>query len=73
MLLLILQPPHFPPPMSDNLTILSVNMNRQNAALTVLLKTTKADILLVQEPWWGTLVPGRSDKDPEGLEVRRTC
>jgi hypothetical protein len=51
---------------SDRLLILSVNMNRSNFKLTSLLQSTSADCVLVQEPWWGSLVPRHSDTDPEG-------
>jgi hypothetical protein len=51
---------------SAHLQILSVNMNRSNFKLTSLLQTTAADCILVQEPWWGNLVPRRSDIDPDG-------
>jgi endonuclease/exonuclease/phosphatase (EEP) superfamily protein YafD len=61
--------PPSPPPddmRHDKLHILSVNMNRSNFKLTSLLQSTTADCLLVQEPWWGTLIPQRSDTDPDG-------
>jgi Endonuclease-reverse transcriptase len=51
---------------SDRLLILSVNMNCSNFKLTALLQSTPADCVLVQEPWWGSLVPRRSDTDPDG-------
>jgi Endonuclease-reverse transcriptase len=50
---------------SDSLHILSVNMNRSNFKLTSLLQSSFADCILVQEPWWGPLVPKRSDTDPD--------
>ena len=59
--------------MQDNIYILSANMNRQPDALTSLLETTDADILLIQEPSWGRLVPKKSDTDPDGIEVKGTC
>jgi Endonuclease-reverse transcriptase len=52
--------------MRDTFTILSANMNRSNDKLTALLETTDATCLLIQEPWWGSLVPRRSDTDPDG-------
>jgi hypothetical protein len=52
--------------MSDKLNILSVNMNCSNYKLISLLNTASADCLLVQEPWWGSLVPHQSDMDPGG-------
>jgi endonuclease/exonuclease/phosphatase (EEP) superfamily protein YafD len=48
------------------LQIVSVNINRSNFKLTSLLQTSTADCILVQEPWWGNLVPRRSDTDPDG-------
>jgi Reverse transcriptase (RNA-dependent DNA polymerase)/Endonuclease-reverse transcriptase len=51
---------------SARLHILSVNMNRSNFKLASLLQTTSADCILVQEPWWGHLIPRRSDTDPDG-------
>jgi hypothetical protein len=49
-----------------SLNILSVNMNRSNHKLISLLESTSADCILVQEPWWGSLVPRRSNTDPDG-------
>jgi endonuclease/exonuclease/phosphatase (EEP) superfamily protein YafD len=62
------KPLHPPPDETrlDKLHILSVNMNRSNFKLTSLLQSTTADCLLVQEPWWGALIPQRSDTDPDG-------
>jgi Reverse transcriptase (RNA-dependent DNA polymerase)/Endonuclease-reverse transcriptase len=51
---------------SDRLHIISVNMNRSNFKLTSLLQTTSANCVLVQEPWWGNLIPRHSDTDPDG-------
>jgi Endonuclease-reverse transcriptase len=51
---------------SKCLHILSVNMNRSNFKLASLLQTTTADCILVQEPWWGNLIPSHSDTDPKG-------
>jgi hypothetical protein len=53
--------------------ILLANMNRQHAALITLLQTTDASILLIQEPWWGHLVPKPSDTDKDGIKVKGTC
>ena len=58
--------------MSEHLTILSVNVNRSLVTLTALLETSIADILLIQEPYWGPLVPRRSDTDPDGTPVTGT-
>jgi len=46
-----------------------VNMNRQSALTHSLLQTSTADILIIQEPWIGTVQIGRSDSDPLGLEI----
>jgi len=35
--------------------ILSINMNRQSPLTHTLLQTTTADIILIQEPWIGTV------------------
>jgi hypothetical protein len=51
---------------SEKLNILSINMNRSNFKLVSLLETTIADCVLIQEPWWGTLVPRCSDYNPKG-------
>jgi hypothetical protein len=52
--------------MHDNLTIRSANMNRSNHKLITLLETSDTTCLLIQEPWWGPLVPHHSDTDPDG-------
>jgi Endonuclease-reverse transcriptase/Reverse transcriptase (RNA-dependent DNA polymerase) len=54
------------------LHILSVNMNRSNYKLISLLQSSSADCILVQEPWWGNLVPQRSDHDPDGVQTLGT-
>ena len=59
--------------MQDNLLIISANVNRQPSALITILETTDASILLIQEPSWGRLIPKKSDKDPEGIEVHGMC
>jgi Endonuclease-reverse transcriptase len=58
--------------MSKHLTILSVNVNRSLVILMALLETSTADILMTQEPYWGPLVPHRSDIDPDGTKVTGT-
>ena len=63
---------HGPISMSHDLLILSVNINRQPNALTTILETTDANILLIQKPSWGRLVPKKSNTDPEGLKVKGT-
>ena len=52
--------------------IMSVNINRQSALTHALLQTSTADILIIQEPWIGTVQIGRSDSDPAGLKVPGT-
>ena len=57
--------------MSDTpITIVSVNMWRWNLLLIAFLQATVADIVLVQEPWFGHLIPLHSDTDPDGEMVR---
>jgi len=51
-------------------TIVSVNMRRRNPLFIAFLQATHADIVMVQEPWFGRLVPSRSDTNPDGDEVR---
>lgn len=52
--------------------ILSANMNQQHAALMTLLQTINASILLIQEPWWGHLVPKCSDTNKDGVKTKGT-
>src|SRR6267142_2780596 len=66
----LLASPHSPVSMSDNLTILSVNVRKNHRDLEAILESTLADIILVQEPSWVRLVPLRSDTDPLGDETR---
>jgi len=57
--------------MSDTpITIVSVNMWRWNLLLIAFLQATVVDIVLVQEPWFGHLIPLHSDTDPDGEMVR---
>jgi endonuclease/exonuclease/phosphatase family metal-dependent hydrolase len=50
--------------------ILFVNMRRRNAATHSLLNTnSKADIIMVQEPWYDRISTARSDTDPEGVDI----
>ena len=57
--------------MSDTpITIVSVNMWRWNPLMIAFLQATPADIVMVQEPWFGHLIPARSDTDPDGEQVR---
>jgi hypothetical protein len=43
--------------MSNSLTIMSVNVNQSLVTLMAVLASSPAHILLVQEPFWGPLVP----------------
>jgi len=52
------------------ISIVSVNMRRQNPLFIAFLQATSADIVMVQEPWFGHLIPSRSDSNPNGDEVR---
>jgi hypothetical protein len=52
--------------MPEIFTILSANMNWSNYKLISLLETTDASCLLIQEPWWGPLVPLCLDSNPNG-------
>ena len=54
-------------PSLHSLTIASVNANCNHTITSSLLQCSHAHILLVQEPSWVTLVPGRSDSDPDGV------
>jgi len=49
--------------------IMSVNMNRQSHLTHSLLQTCTADIILIQEPWVGTVATARSDSDPLGNAI----
>ena len=51
------------------LQITLVNVNRQSYLTHILLQTSTADILLVQEPWIGTIQTACSDTDPLGTAV----
>ena len=51
------------------LQIMSVNVNKQSFLTHSLLQTCTADILLIQEPWIGTVQTARSDTDPLGTAV----
>jgi len=58
--------------MSDTpITIVSVNMQKRNPLMIAFLQATSADIVLVQEPWFGHLIPLCSDSDPDGEVVHR--
>src|SRR5260221_28936 len=49
--------------------IMSVNMNRQSLLTHALLQMLTADIILIQEPWIGTILTARSDLDPLGTPI----
>ena len=51
------------------LQIMSVNVNRQSYLTHILLQTCTADILVIQEPWIGTVQTARLDTDPLGTAV----
>src|SRR5579863_5807475 len=59
--------------MPESLTLLSANLGRRHSALETLLQSTPAHILLIQEPSWVPLVPGRSDADSAGVPVYGTA
>ena len=52
--------------------IKSVNINRNNDRTHGFLQTddNNFDIILVQEPWFGTVANLRSDTDPDGTSQR---
>ena len=52
--------------------IMSININRQSPLTHSLLQTTTADIILIQEPWIGTVKTSRSDTDPLGTAIPGT-
>jgi len=45
-------------------------MRHRNPLFIAFLQATHADIVLVQEPWFGHLIPSHSDSNPDGEEVR---
>jgi Reverse transcriptase (RNA-dependent DNA polymerase)/Endonuclease-reverse transcriptase len=49
------------------LHIMSVNAHRSNAVVHGLLHASPFDILLIQEPWFGTIHTSRDDHDPAGV------
>jgi len=56
--------------MSDTpITIVSVNMQHRNPLSIAFLQATSADIVMFQEPWFGHLIPLRSDTDPDREQV----
>jgi hypothetical protein len=58
--------------MPENLTILSVNMNRSNTNISALLQTTTANVIMCQEPYWGPIIPMCSNTDPDGTPLSGT-
>ena len=52
------------------ISIVSVNMWKWNPLFIAFLQATHADIVMVQEPWFGRLIPSCSDSNPDGDEVR---
>ena len=49
---------------------MSVNMRRWNLLFIAFLQATHTDIVMVQEPWFGCLIPSHSDSNPDGDEVQ---
>ena len=49
--------------------IMSINLNQQSPLTHTLLQTSTADILLIQEPWIGTIQTAHSDTDPMGTAI----
>jgi len=52
------------------ISIVSVNMRRRNPLFIAFLQATSADIVMVQESWFGRLIPSRSDTNPDSDVVR---
>jgi len=44
-------------------------MRRQNPLFIAFLQATSADIVMVQEPWFGCLIPSHSDTNPKGDDM----
>ena len=51
---------------AHQIRIKSVNVHCSNACIQVILQNEDSDILLIQEPWFQTVVTLRSDMNPEG-------
>ena len=49
--------------------IMLVNINQQSDLTHTLLQTSTADIILIQEPWVGTVQTAWSDTDPMGTAI----
>jgi hypothetical protein len=58
--------------MTHTLSIMLVNMHRQNNMLHALLQTSTSDIIAIQEPWFGPVRTDRSDSNPVGTQVYGT-
>jgi hypothetical protein len=57
----------------NSIKLLWLNAQRSNFRLHAILNSNKkADIILVQEPWFGTINTTRSDTDPSGTQVLGT-
>jgi len=52
------------------ISIVLVNMQKRNPLFIAFLQATHADIVMVQELWFGRLIPSHSDSNPDGDEVR---
>jgi len=52
--------------------IASVNAHRSTAQVQGLLQCSSFDIILLQEPWVGTINVQRSDSDPHGMDITGT-
>jgi len=52
------------------ISIMLVNMWHRNPLFIAFLQATSADIVMVQEPWFGRLIPSRSDTNPDGEVVQ---
>jgi hypothetical protein len=48
------------------LKVISVNVHRSNDRTHALLQSSDADLILIQEPWFHTVVTLHSDADPLG-------
>ena len=51
---------------THHIRIRSVNVHRSNARMQAILQKEDSDILLIQEPWFQTVVTLRSNVNPEG-------
>jgi hypothetical protein len=55
----------------DQLKVQCVNIHNKNERIYALLqKSPNIDILLIQEPWYGTIAILRSDNTPEGIKSK---